>query len=106
MNGVNQVVGQLATYQHRTGLNVEVWGITYTPEDTRADLAFPLRLFKANGRKGIPGLLSAIARKPVGSVIFHLHGGFIPDFIPVGWVLRLYKHQYALPRTAPTIRWL
>lgn len=91
MNGVNKVVWQLATHQFKTGLNVQVWGITKTPEVQDFETQFPLKLFKANRFSAPIGLEKEILECEASDTIFHFHGGFILDFFFIA--LLLIKHQ-------------
>ena len=98
MNGVNKFVYNLASEQMKTGLNVEVWGITPEPEEPGHTPPFPLRLFKASKRPfGTPRtLLDALDAQPSSETCLHFHGGWIPDFGLVSIWLKAYNFRYIL----------
>lgn len=81
MNGVNKVVHQLATHQHYAGHSVSVWGITYSPQDIPKKRAYDVKLFQSHKNKLALDyeLISAIYNASA-DVVFHLHGGFIPEY--------------------------
>lgn len=91
MNGVNKVVHWLATTQQQQGMDVQVWGITDTPDKISHTHNYPLRLFKARAwRFGIcAGLKAAIASAPKDT-IFHLHSVFLPELYAVSRALKKY----------------
>lgn len=80
MNGVNRVVHSLASTQIHQGHQVEVWGITATPESRTHNPPFPLKLFKAQKNRFSldPKLCDEIELLPVGTVA-HLHSVFLPE---------------------------
>lgn len=84
MNGVNKVVNSLATAQSSLGADVAVWGITRNKEKN-----YPLRNYEtilfqdyAFKFKLDSKLLNAL-KKVDKNTIFHIHGGFIPQFFMV-----------------------
>src|SRR3954466_1581484 len=81
MNGVNQVAHSLATHQKRLGYDVELWGITATHKDLPSDREYGVRLFKSRRIRFAVGreFSEAVANLEMGTV-FHIHGGFIPQF--------------------------
>lgn len=82
MNGVNKVVYQLATYQHKQGRVVSVWGITKDLTKNYKDRNFDTKLFPASVNPfevSIP-LKIAIQRQVGKNVVFHLHGGWVPVY--------------------------
>ena len=84
MNGVNKVVHNLATSQKHLGYDVEVWGITATPNIIRHKHEYPLRLFKGSSFRFMVSkdLIQAIGTlKP--DTLMHFHSVFIPEFIAV-----------------------
>ncbi len=95
MNGVNRVVHFLSISQHERGAEVEIWGITKTPEDIVYPRPFPTVLFRAQPfyRDLDPQLMKAISKQKKGT-IFHLHGAFINDFYKVVQLLRDLKIPY------------
>jgi glycosyltransferase involved in cell wall biosynthesis len=95
MNGVSKVVHQLASHMHASGTDVEVWGITTTPESSVFPRAFTTRLFRQTSVFNPPDetLLKAIIDEQADTV-FHLHGGFIPVMYKISRYLKLSGHRY------------
>lgn len=95
MNGVNKVAHQLAMHQHALGMDVEIWGITKTPEAAVYPRPFPTRLFRSEAfyRDLDPKILYALRQLPANSVV-HLHGAFITDFYKVSRLLIDLKIPY------------
>ncbi len=89
MNGVNKVVHQLAETMFAKRLDVEVWGITATPEAPTPARGYPLRLFVGSGRSFVvpPRLREAMAALPAGTCV-HFHGVFSPVFYRVARQLK------------------
>lgn len=96
MNGVNKVVWQLATHQFTSGLNVQVWGITKTPDNQNFETQFPIKLFKANRFSAPSGLEKELCKNNNNETIFHFHGGFILDFFFIATLLLKYQFKYVL----------
>ncbi len=89
MNGVNKVVYQLATQQAAMGRSVQVWGITNSPVHDYGTRNFKTRLFKAARFPWqIDGQLKAAILARCGNAIFHVHGGWVPNFWAVTRELR------------------
>lgn len=82
MNGVNKVVHRLASTQAQMGLNVQVWGITKDPEHNYPKRNFHTALFQDQTIKFFisSDLKRAVKRENKNSVIFHLHGAYLPQF--------------------------
>jgi glycosyltransferase involved in cell wall biosynthesis len=95
MNGVNKVAHHLAMSQHELGVDVEIWGITKSPDATVYPRPFPTILFRAQPfyRDLEPKLLHAISKQKKGTV-FHVHGAFITDFYKVTRLLNDLKIPY------------
>jgi glycosyltransferase involved in cell wall biosynthesis len=94
MNGVNKVAFYLAETQSAQGHQVAVWGITKTPDDpVDYEHHYALRLFKDRGYGlGIPKKLKEALTKSRPDTIFHLHGGFIPEFVTISkWLSKLKR---------------
>lgn len=89
MNGVNRIVHSLATEQVAMGRDVEVWGITSSPEDLRHQHEYPLRLFQAFGlRMRLPQpLLGAVAELAVDDTIVHFHSVFVLEYFALARAL-------------------
>lgn len=95
MNGINKVVHNLAIHQSAVDRKAEVWGITSSPEAAVDPRPYTLRLFRAGGRFRIDSALkAAIGAEKGNKTIFHLHGGFIPAWAPIGWTLRQNNIPY------------
>lgn len=96
-NGVNKVVFNLVSEQVKMGLDVEVWGITYTPQERPTDYPFALRLFKDQKYPFAldPNLRQAIECLPASTVV-HLHGGWIPQYYAVAKYLVRNNLKYVL----------
>ncbi|MEL6588988.1 MAG: glycosyltransferase, partial [Bacteroidota bacterium] len=92
MNGINKVVHNLALHQAELGHEIELWGITPTPNVELPPRAYGMRFFQASKHPfGLDqSLKQAIAALEGQKVHFHLHGGFIPVYYRVA--RRLVKH--------------
>jgi glycosyltransferase involved in cell wall biosynthesis len=97
MNGVNRVVHNLATYQRRAGNDVEVWGITPTPDDPTFAREYRLRLFAARGTPWVldAGLRAAINEVDTSAVV-HFHGGWMPEFFKLSRIMRRTGQPYII----------
>jgi len=96
MNGVNKVVNNLATYQTQLGYNANVWGITPTPED-RSDLPernYNTTLFPKTSKLFISKKIEEAITTLKEKTIFHIHGGFIPEFFHLHRLLKKHKIPY------------
>ncbi len=81
MNGVNKVVNSLAEHQVMLSRKVCVWGITKTLTHNYPPREYETILFKDIGKFKIsPELKSSILLLKNKPVMFHFHGGFIPQF--------------------------
>jgi glycosyltransferase involved in cell wall biosynthesis len=80
-NGVNRSVDGLARAQRRAGAEVEVWGITPTPQAPTSARGYPLRLFSPGSNRL---LLSRELREALAVLghddVVHFHGGYHPEF--------------------------
>jgi len=95
MNGVNKVVNSLAEHQALLGEDVTVWGITKNPLHDYPERTYKTQLFKDTGKFGVSNELKAAIELLVGEkVIFHFHGGFIPQFNSVAKLFVQHKIQY------------
>jgi glycosyltransferase involved in cell wall biosynthesis len=95
MNGVNKVAHHLSLSQHALGKDVEIWGITKTPDSATYPRPFPTRLFRAQPffRDLDPKLLHAFSRLSKNSIV-HIHGAFITDFYKISRLLIDLKIPY------------
>ncbi len=81
MNGVNKVVHNLATHQFSLGYDVQVWGITPNPIHNYPERNYATSLFQSSKLKWT---IDKELKKQILMIkeraVFHLHGGFIPEF--------------------------
>jgi glycosyltransferase involved in cell wall biosynthesis len=89
MIGVNKVVHSLATEQRRQGVDVEVWGITSTPESVSHTHEYRLRLFKPGRPRLLPTseITKAVSSLEKNTVV-HFHSVFVPELYAVSRVLK------------------
>jgi glycosyltransferase involved in cell wall biosynthesis len=80
-NGVNRAVDGLARAQRAAGAQVEVWGITPTPQAQTTARDYPLRLFgtAAHPFRLVRELRLALAALDAHARV-HFHGGYHPEF--------------------------
>lgn len=83
-NGVNRVAHGLASAQTHAGADVEIWGITPTPDAPTTRRSYTLRLFRTARRTWSldDALIDALASAPRDAV-FHFHGGYHPEFFAI-----------------------
>lgn len=97
MNGVNRVVYALASVQQNLGYNVEVWGITPSPNKQISKRNFKTRLFQSLKNKF---KISSEIKKSISELsnnsVFHIHGGFIIEFYHISKVLKQENIPYVL----------
>lgn len=95
MNGVNKVAHHLSMSQHDLGMEVEIWGITKTPDTAVYPRPFPTLLYRAQPffRDLDPKLLHAFSRLKKDAVV-HIHGAFISDFYKISRLLVDLKIPY------------
>lgn len=96
LNGVNKVVYNMATEQHKAGKNISVWGIA---TDVKHD--YPKRIFKTILFKShwFPGMITGKLKRAIiqnKHAIFHLHGGWIPLFSSLATLFDRYGIKYVL----------
>ena len=95
MNGVNKVVNSLAEQQHLLGYDVTLWGITHTPNAPVPYRGYKTKLFPALKHKWqIDRSIKQAIRAIKEPTVFHLHGGFIPEFYHVACLLQKYNLPY------------
>lgn len=94
MNGVNKVVNSLATAQAHLDYQAEVWGITHSLEKNYPGRNYTTRLFRAHKNKWRLDhkLIEAIQNVKEG--VFHIHGGFIPEFFHVARYLKTFGKAF------------
>lgn len=81
MNGVNKVVNSLATYQTALGHEAKVWGIANDQNKNYPERNYETALFLAKRQKlCISKRLTDSIKQVAPDAVFHLHGGFIPEF--------------------------
>ncbi len=95
MNGVNKVAYQLALTQKNLGYDASVWGIANTLTRNFPERNFETKIFQQynNKIKLDVHLYTAIKQLPA-SVIFHIHGAFIPEFYKVARLLQKQNIPY------------
>ncbi|MBQ0799828.1 MAG: glycosyltransferase family 4 protein [Porticoccaceae bacterium] len=98
MNGVNKVVHNLATEQLRLGIDVEVWGLTETPDVIRHQHDYPLKLFLASKVRFLLSTELNITIDAINQedVMFHLHSVFLPELFSVSKRLKRNKISWVL----------
>ncbi len=95
MNGVNKLVYEMVSTQHRLGFDVRLWGITQNPVHDYPERHFKTELFQMMKNKLSlhQSIKKAIAQLPQDTVV-HLHGSFIPEFYHFTKLLRSRKIAY------------
>lgn len=92
MNGVSKVAHELASTQARMGYEVEMWGLTGTPDEQLPPRAYELRLFMQKNQFSLDASIKkAILELKGQQVCFHIHGGFILPFYRIA--RRLHRLQ-------------
>ncbi len=88
MVGPSKVIHKIATKQLEVGQDVEVWGITKTPDMIEHTPKYVIRLFKAPWIRfwPIPGMQEAVRSLPICAVV-HFHSVFIPEYFTVSRML-------------------
>ncbi len=96
LNGVNKVVYNLATEQHKAGRSVQVWGITANPIHDYPERNFKTVLFQSARFSFIidRALKKAIVEN--NKAVFHLHGGWIPVFSSLAKFFAKHQIKYVL----------
>ncbi len=94
MNGVNKVVNELATYQTKLGYDVSLWGITRSLKHNYPKRNYFTELFLDEGRFRTNHAIKAKLKKIDKNTVFHIHGGFIPQFYFVAKSLVKAGFQY------------
>jgi glycosyltransferase involved in cell wall biosynthesis len=96
---VNKVIYELASTQVSLGYSVEFWGITHNPTINFPERNFETSLFQDQRNKFRldPQLEIALDTFPENEpVIFHLHGGFIPQLYSLSRLLKSRNLQYII----------
>ena len=95
-NGVNKVVNNIANYQVEQGMNIELWGISFSSKHNYPKRNYKTLLFLDHKTRFIisPALIKAIKQEKGNPVVFHLHGGFIPQFYSISTLLNELKIPY------------
>ena len=97
MNGVNSVVNNLAAVQIEIGYDVSVWGVTFDLEHNYPKRNFKTRLFLDSSNKfKLDARIERELEKLDKNVVFHIHGGFIPQFYSLSKLLVKYNIKYIL----------
>jgi glycosyltransferase involved in cell wall biosynthesis len=88
-NGINVIVHELASAFSRSGICIEVWGLTPTPTVETPERPYLLKLFRRKAL-GVPldsKLRAALEELPTTSLV-HFHGGLLPEFVFMARILR------------------
>lgn len=98
MNGVNKVANSLCTAQTDLGNDVTVWGITADPTSGYPERNYKTKLFKTHPLRFVldPNVQEAIDELNGRQVVFHIHGGFIPEFYTLSKMLTKAKIPYVI----------
>jgi hypothetical protein len=98
MNGVNKVANSLCTAQTNLGNDVTVWGITADPTSGYPERIYKTKLFKTHPLRFVldPKVQEAIDELKGRQVVFHIHGGFIPEFYTLSKMLTKAKIPYLI----------
>ena len=97
MNGVNKVAHSLASNQVLAGAEVEIWGITPTPNEIVKDRSYKVRLFQSHFNKfSLDKKLKNAISDLKSSTIFHLHAGYIPEFPTIAHFLNQKGIHYTI----------
>ena len=98
MNGVNKVVHNLATEQHKSGHAVEVWGITATPNKISHEHTYTLNLFESRKVRFLLSnpLKDALDALAGTSTLVHLHSVLIPELFSVSRRLKFNNVPWVL----------
>jgi len=94
MNGVNKVAHNLATAQVDLGYDVEIIGLSNTPEIDKIERKYKLLLFTRKKFFLDMELVEYLKTLDGKDTIFHLHGGFIIDFYFIGRLLKKLGIRY------------
>lgn len=98
MNGVNNVVHNIATSLHAKDINIEVWGITSSLGRSGDDYirAYKLKVFNKFMFRVFPSLhlLKSILKENNKSVIFHFHGSYIIEFFILAVFLKSFGYKW------------
>jgi glycosyltransferase involved in cell wall biosynthesis len=94
MNGVNKVVNSLATYQKKLGYEVSLWGITKTLVLNFPKRNYSTELFQDTGKFTLDSDIDVCLQELPSSTVFHIHGGFIPQFYLLARKLNRLGFEY------------
>ena len=94
MNGVNKVAHNLATAQVELGYDVEILGLSNTPEVDKIARKYKLQLFKRKKLLLDDQLVKYLKTLDKDHTLFHIHGAFIIDFYSIARLLKKLQHRY------------
>ena len=94
MNGVNKVAHNLATAQVELGYDVEILGLSNTPEVDKIARNYKLHLFKRKKYLLDKNLIIYLKKFKKEDAIFHIHGAFIIDFYFIAKLLKKLQCKY------------
>jgi len=95
MNGVNKVVHSLSQAQKENGAEVAIWGISNTPDQPTYNRAVETVIFQKQAfRFSVSTPLAVAIQNCSTDTVFHIHGGFIPEFYAVAKCLAKRGIEY------------
>lgn len=96
MNGVNQVVHQLAIHQQALGIPVNIWGIANDLQHNYPERPVKTALYQQDKHHlKIDAKILADVQKQTKDTFFHIHGAFIPEFYRISKRLQQLNMRYA-----------
>lgn len=95
MNGVNKVVNELAAQQSAAGHHVTIWGISGDTKHNYPSRQYHTVLFKRHRNPfRLPSEMTTALAKTDEHVVFHLHGGFLPQMYQLSALLHEKKRSF------------
>ena len=94
MNGVNKVVNSLAHHQKNLGYQVAVWGLTKDPRVNFPSRNYDTELFLDRSKFQLDPRIQKELISCSPDTVFHIHGGFIPQFYLFARLLVRHGFQY------------
>lgn len=97
MNGVSRAVHAMATWQHRQGHCVEVWGLADSTDLTPRPREYTMRVFKRSRlRFGLNRALQSSVDQLATDDWMQFHSGFTPEFVTISRQLRRRGISYGI----------
>ncbi|MCK5539151.1 MAG: glycosyltransferase [Bacteroidales bacterium] len=94
MNGVSKVAHNLATVQKKMGHDVEILGLTNTPETDKIERNYNIRFYRRKKFLLDKNLENYIKEIDLDNSVVHIHGGFIIDFYLIAKQLTIRHIKY------------